>query len=218
MLKKRRIVVEVAVAVFLVMLLLVPAANARPAAAHGPSDFDKAVVFNQTMRKLWEDHITWTRLVIVSFDAGLPDLNAAETRLLQNQADIGNAIKPFYGDAAGNQLTSLLRDHILIAAALLDDAKSGNAAKFATDKAAWYANADDIAAFLHNANPKRWSLEDMQTMMQTHLDLTLQEAVARLNGDWTADVAAYDAVHQEILAMADMLSTGIVEQFPRQFR
>src|SRR5678815_2469589 len=67
------------------------------------------------MRKLWEDHITWTRLYIVSAAANLPNKDATAQRLLQNQTDIGNAIKPFYGDAAGVKLTGLLKDHILIA-------------------------------------------------------------------------------------------------------
>ena len=54
----------------------------------------KEVALRTDMRKLWEDHITWTRMVIVDFAAGLPDLKAAELRLLRNQVDIGNAIKP----------------------------------------------------------------------------------------------------------------------------
>src|SRR5512140_856035 len=80
-----------------------------------PPPLDEAA-FRDTMRKLWEDHITWTRLYIVSAVAGLPDAQPTAERLLQNQADIGNAIKPFYGVGAGERLTSLLRDHILIAA------------------------------------------------------------------------------------------------------
>ena len=84
--------------------------------------------FNADMRKLWEDHITWTRLYIVDAIGGLPEKAATTQRLLQNQVDLGNAIKPFYGDAAGAKLTSLLRDHILIAAELIDAAKAGDSA------------------------------------------------------------------------------------------
>ena len=58
------------------------------------------------MRKLWEDHVTWTRLAIISLESGSPDTNATVARLLRNQTDIGNAIKPFYGNAAGNTLTA----------------------------------------------------------------------------------------------------------------
>jgi hypothetical protein len=85
--------------------------------------------FRNAMRKLWEDHITWTRLYIVSATADLPDKDATTQRLLQNQTDIGNAIKPFYGDAAGTKLTALLKDHILIAADLVAAAKVGDTAK-----------------------------------------------------------------------------------------
>jgi hypothetical protein len=179
---------------------------------------DNQLAFHDAMRKLWEDHITWTRLYIVSAAAGLPDKDLTAQRLLQNQADIGNAIKPFYGEAAGNQLTALLRDHILIAAQLIDAAKSGDTAAFNETKTRWYANADQIAAFLASANPKNWPLDHMQMMMHSHLDLTLKEAAARLGGDYASDIAAYDEVHLEILQMADMLSNGIVKQFPQDFR
>lgn len=178
----------------------------------------RQLAFHDDMRKLWEDHITWTRLFIVSFAADLPDTNATAQHLLQNQTDLGNAIKPFYGDAAGDQLTGLLREHILIAADLLKAAKVGDSAGVADAQARWYANADEIAAFLHAANPDEWPLDEMQLMMRTHLDLTLAEAVARLQGDWPADIAAYGQVHDEILQMADMLSTGIIRQFPKKFR
>jgi hypothetical protein len=172
--------------------------------------------FRASMRVLWEDHIVWTRMVIVDLIAGTPDADAALTRLLKNQTDIGNAIKPFYGQAAGDRLTALLRDHILIAGRLLTTAKAGDAAGFATAKADWYANADDIARFLASAN-SRWPLADLQEAMKTHLDTTLDEAVARLTSDWTADVAAYDRVHGHILHMADILSDGIIAQFPSAF-
>ncbi len=176
--------------------------------------------FRAAMRKLWEDHITWTRLFIVSVGTlpqDLPDTDATTARLLQNQVDIGNAIKPFYGTAAGDRLTALLRAHILTAADLLGAAKAGDSAKQAAATATWYANANDIAAFLHAANPRQWKLADMQAMMKSHLDLTLAEAVARLQGRYADDVKAYDAVHVEILKMADMLSNGIIAQFPSKF-
>ncbi len=175
------------------------------------------LALSNAMRKLWEDHITWTRMVIVDFAAGLPDLTFAEKRLLRNQTDIGNAIKPYYGAAAGNALTKLLRTHILEAIPVLTYAKSGDQAKLGKALAAWYANGRQIAAFLTKANPSAWPASMTQSMMKNHLDLTTKEAVSRLQGKWAADIAAYDAVHREILGMADMLSAGIVQQFPKRF-
>jgi hypothetical protein len=170
------------------------------------------------MRKLWEDHITWTRLAIVSFAAGLPDLRATEARLLANQVDIGNAIKPYYGRTAGNRLTALLKDHILGAVALLQAAKAGDQAAITKASTAWYANANQIADFLSRANPRQWSRKAMRSMMKTHLDQTLAEAQHRLQGNFAADIRDYDSVHRHILEMADMLSDGIIRQFPGRFR
>ncbi len=182
------------------------------------SVLEKQFAFRNAMRMLWEDHITWTRLYIVSVAADLPDKDATAQRLLQNQTDIGNAIKAFYGTAAGDKLTALLRTHILTAADLLAAAKAGDTAKVGEASKQWSANADEIAAFLSGANPKSWPLAEMKTMMRGHLDLTLTEATARLKGDWPADIAAYNKVHEQILKMADMLSDGIIRQFPGKFR
>lgn len=173
--------------------------------------------FHDAMRKLWEDHVTWTRLYIVSAVAGLPDAQATADRLLRNQTDIGNAIRPYYGDAAGERLTSLLRDHILTAADLVTAAKQGDAAATQRASARWYANADEIADFLSAANPGNWPRATLRAEMRHHLDHTLKEAQARLASDWAADVAAYDAAHEHILRMADVLSAGIIRQFPTRF-
>ncbi len=178
----------------------------------------KEAALNSAMRKLWEDHITWTRVFIISAVAGLPDKDAATQRLLQNQVDIGNAIKPFYGNAAGDQLTALLKDHIVIAADVVTAAKANDKPKLDDANKRWSDNADQIAAFLSKANPKNWPENEMRTMLHDHLKLTTNEAVARIQGDWAADVKAYDAVHEEILHMADGLSMGIVKQFPDKFK
>ena len=178
----------------------------------------KAQRLHDDMRKLWEDHITWTRLAIVSFAGGLPDLPATENRLLQNQADIAAAIRPYYGAAASAKLRTLLRAHILGAVALLQAAKAGDNAALARAHDAWYANGNDIADFLSGANPRNWPRGEMRTMMKTHLDETLKEAVDRLNGRFDADIRDYDAVHRSILEMADMLSDGIVARFPGRIR
>ena len=186
-----------------------------------------AVTFHDAMRKLWEDHITWTRNVIISFEVNvpdasvtLPDLGAALDRLFRNQVDIGNAIKPYYGNEMGDQLTALLHDHIAIAGEILQAVKVGDAAAYQDANTRWYANAHDIAVFLSETlDPPIGSLAEMDDMMKAHLDATTAEVVARLKGDdWTADVAAYDKVHEQALQMADMLSDSIIANFPAKFR
>src|SRR4029078_2003897 len=80
--------------------------------------------------------------------------------------------------------------------------KAGDAAAVGAANARWSANADEIADFLHKANPQNWPLATLRAEMHHHLDLTLQEATARIKGDWAADIAAYDKVHDHILGMA----------------
>jgi hypothetical protein len=148
-------------------------AASLPAAAAPHTGMAKQFAFREAMRKLWEDHVVWTRQFVVSAVADLPDKGAAAERLLRNQTDIGNAIKPFYGEAAGERRASLLKEHITIAAELVTAAKAGH--KAAADDATrrWNANADEIAA--------------------------------------------YEKIHAQILHMADMLSAGIISQFPEKF-
>ena len=178
---------------------------------------ERQITFRNAMGKYWEDHITWTRLYIISALDDSPDLAATTQRLLQNQVDIGNAIKPYYGDAAGDQLTALLNDHILIAADVVAAAKAGRGDALNQHMTRWQANADQIGDFLGTANPDNWPATEMKAMMREHLDLTTAEVVARLNNDWTGDIAAYDKVHLHILVLADTLTNGIVAQFPAMF-
>jgi hypothetical protein len=197
-------------------------ADAAEGHAHGQGaaalPTDAQVAFHDQMRKLWEDHVTWTRLAIVTFADGSSGFNATAGRLLQNQADIGDAIKPFYGDAAGDQLASLLHDHITIAVELLQAAKSGDTAAFNDANARWYANANAIADFLAAANPRYWPDDLMRSMMKTHLDQTLSEASDELGGKYADSVTEYEAIHLHMLDMADMLSNGIMRTFPQRFR
>ena len=176
------------------------------------------VALREGMRQLWEDHIVWTRLAIISLTTGSADTEETVARLLQNQTDLGNAVKPFYGKAAGNKLTAELRKHILIAADLIAAAKAGDQAKLAEEQASWAKNADDIAAVLASVNPRFFKLAVLKAEMAMHLKLTTEEVVARLQGNWGADVVSYDKIHRHILHMSDYLSDGLVKQFPKRFR
>lgn len=214
--------------------------------------------FHDAMRMLWEDHIVFTRNYIVSAAGNLPDTAQVAERLMRNQSDIGDAIKPYYGEAAATQLTVLLRSHIAGAAKIVALAKGSSHASMHgsqypttsrdTSKmsgadttkmqgnmpamhsnmssdtmalnaaiAAWRANADSLATFLNGANPRNWSRSTLQSALRAHLDMTLKEATAQLHGDWSGSIAAYDDVHQQMLQMADVLSEGIMKQFPSRF-
>jgi hypothetical protein len=167
-------------------------------------------------RQLWTDHAVWTRMYIIESLNNSPAADAAAARLLKNQEDIGNAIKPYYGEAAGNNLTALLKDHILIAVAIVNDVKAGNATAQAADEARWNSNADEISVFLATANPN-WPEADVRGLMHMHLSTTKDELVARATRNYPADVQAWDAVYTHILKMSDAISGGIIRQNPDKF-
>ena len=200
-----------------------PSPTASPAGSPAPSKLT-ASQFHDAMRKLWMDHNIWHRAVIVSIFADLPDLEAAQARQVQNQVDIGNGIKPFYGEAAGDQLADLLTQHIMLVNNVVMDLKNGDTAAAEKDQAAAYANGDDIAAFLNQANPKNWPLPTAQGLLRAHIDSILLIAQARsaatkagADGDWEAEIAAFDRALNGALILGDVLSQGIIAQFPDQF-
>jgi hypothetical protein len=186
--------------------------TAVPASADGA----KSDALHRDMRKLWTDHVVWTRDYIVAAVGDQPDASAAADRLMKNQEDIGKAVAAYYGDAAGQQLTTLLKQHISIAVDLIKAAKAGDSAAQKAADGKWHQNGAEIAAFLSKANPN-WPKATLAGMMNKHLATTTDEVVARLKKDWPGDVRAYDAVYDHILMMADALSDGIVKQFPKKF-
>jgi len=171
---------------------------------------------HDAMRKLWSDHVFWTRLYIVEAASNNAASQTTLDRLMRNQEDIGNAVAAYYGAAAGSKLTDLLKQHISIAGELVGAAKAGDNAKVADADRRWHANADDIATFLSGANPN-WPKATVLAMLNQHLALTTQEATQRLHGQYADDDATFDKVYNEIIAMADALSDGIVKQFPSRF-
>jgi hypothetical protein len=202
------------------VLALCAVGSAAPAQEHGtPSALptDASVELRLAMRKLWEDHITFMRNFIISGLADLPDADAVAQRLLRNQEDIGMAIKPFYGSEAGDKLTALLKEHILIAADIVKAAKANQKDQLVENQKRWTKNSKEIAAFLSGANPK-WSRTALEDMLQKHLDLTTGQVVSRLQKDWKSDIEFYDRGHEHMMMFADALTDGIVQQYPARFK
>lgn len=183
----------------------------------GMSMDNSRTALSKAMRDLWTDHVVWTHNYIVAATSDQPDADALSRRLLANQDQIGQAIVPYYGQAAGDRLAALLRDHILIAVDVVKAAKANDQAKLGDADRRWHANAADIATFLSGANPN-WSRADVLSMMNEHLALTTQATVARLKKNWTEEIATYDKIFDQAMMMADALSDGIIKQFPDRFR
>jgi hypothetical protein len=203
------------VGVFIIAVVantVVPA-TAAPLAANKTT----RLAYHDEWRKLWEDHITWTRVVIIGILDELPGTNTYVERLLQNYEDMEDALAPYYGDDA-EVLGDLIKDHLVIAADLLTAANNGDAAGLEAARVRWYANAHDIAVQMSEMNPQFWPLQETEAMWVEHLDATLLEATTHLSGDFAGEVAAYDQVHDLALEMADFMSNGVMQQFPDKFK
>ncbi|WP_332632381.1 glycosyltransferase [Halalkalibacter flavus] len=175
------------------------------------------VKFENEFRRLWIDHVLWTSNYITSATtAGAEDQKQVLSRLLKNQEDIGNAVKPIYGEEAGNKLTDLLKEHIVIAGKIVDAAKSGNETLVNQLNKEWYKNAEEIAAFLSSANPYLEN-EDLKKLLFMHLELVANDLSASLVKDWDARIVAIDEGVTHIILMSDAISAGIVKQFPEKF-
>lgn len=169
------------------------------------------------MRKLWNDHMQFTYATVDAYYNNPSGLSSSLNRLLENQKEIGAAIVPYYGQAAGDTLSALLTTHINLAVPVLEAAKNNDQPALNQALANWKTNANDIANFLSTANPKNWPPHDMQHMMEMHIDQTTTYAVDLLNKDYNNAIAHYDEANQHMLDMADDLAKGIALQFPEKF-
>lgn len=172
---------------------------------------------NQAFRMLWSQHVAWTRMLIISIAANLPDEAFVTERLLRNAPDMAAVFRRYYGDEIAARFNNLMRDHLVFAAQLVKAAKAGDSQATADAEKRWYANADELAAFLSSINPY-WPKQVLTNMLHEHLRMTKEEAVFRLNGNYKADIEAYDQVEKQALEMADAFTNGIVMQFPNAFR
>jgi hypothetical protein len=175
------------------------------------------LMLSNKIRELWEQHTTWTRAAIVSLVFGLPDVDFVTNRLLQNPENFGNTFRVYYGNKIGSKLRDLIREHLVIAAQLVKAAKAGDNKAESEIEKRWYANGDEIAAFLGSINPY-WSEEDWRKMYRTHLGLVKSEAVILLTKNYSAEASIYDNLETQALEMADMMIQGIIKQFPDKFK
>lgn len=176
-----------------------------------------AVQLKSDMRELWTDHVVWTSKYITSAVGGAQDQEKVLARLLQNQKDIGNAIKPYYGVAAGDQLAQLLTDHIVIAGKIVEAAKKNDMNTLNSLNAEWFKNADDIANFLSKANPN-WNNKVLKESLYTHLKMITEELITRIKMDWDANIKSFDHGINHIYQLSDVLAEGIIKQFPDKFK
>ncbi|AKG37846.1 hypothetical protein VK70_18675 [Paenibacillus durus ATCC 35681] len=196
---------------------LVPFLRSEAVPVQSSACISKAEVeLNQVWRMLWEQHIAWTRMLIISIAAGLPDEALVTERLLRNPSEMGAVMRRYYGDEVAARFSALMKEHLVLAAQLVKAAKAGDKKAASEAEKKWYANADEIAAFLSSINPN-WPKRVLMKMLHEHIRLTKDEAVFRLSGNYKSDIEIFDQIEKQALGMADAFTAGIVKQFPNLF-
>ena len=199
-------------------MICIPRRYGQMPAQSAPMGISKAEqTLSNYMRLLWEQHVYWTRMAIISMAFGLPDTELVTKRLLRNPKDFEAALKQIYGEDIAAKFAQLLTDHLTIAAELVKAAKAGDSAAAADAEKRWYANADQIAAFLGSINPY-WSVQEWRKLLYDHLAMTKAEATDILTQKYAESINMFDNIEQEALTMADAMTQGIVRQFPQYFR
>lgn len=178
---------------------------------------DKKLALYTNMRQLWAEHMQYTYSTVDAYFNNQNELQPSLDRLLQNQKDIGDAIRPVYGNEAADKLTGLLKTHINSAVPVLAAAKSGDTDALNKAVADWHANAKDIADFLSAANPDNWPESATEPMLKKHIDTTITYATDLAKGDYAQAIKDYDEASAHMIMLADTLSKGVIAQHADKF-
>jgi hypothetical protein len=178
--------------------------------AEMPGEAEPSLALHDQMRTLWEQHVWWTRELLISILSSLPDEAEVTSRLLENPDQIAALFRPAFGEQAAETVSRLLTEHLVIAAEIVKAAKENDTEAVADANQRWDENADAIAAALASLGPQ-FPEEEMRQMLHRHLDLTREELAGMLAGDYQRDIDAFDAIEQQALMMADVFSQGIAQ-------
>ncbi|MGN0614327.1 MAG: acetylglutamate kinase [Porcipelethomonas sp.] len=164
------------------------------------------------MRKLWSQHVYWTRMFIISTVEKLNDLSFVTDRLLENPSDFSMALKMFYDAKTADRFGKLLTDHLKTGGDLVSALNMRKTEKADALRDQWYMNADEISCFLSSVNPN-WCEKNWKDMMHRHLSMTEKEAGFRISKNYPKDIDTFNAIEKEALEMADNMPSGIIRQF-----
>ncbi len=171
---------------------------------------DEGLRLKLHMRKLWIDHAIWIRGFIVDLLGDLPSIDYTTERLLKNQEQMGNCFRQCFGDMAADSLISLLREHITIAMDLFKAIRSGDINAYSLEEQ-WTKNSEDISILLATV-ASCYSKDELVDMLSTCMIMTKYQLIARMNGDYNADIMYFDMGLHHIVMISDYLSSGLIEK------
>ena len=163
----------------------------------------------EQLRKLFTEHAVYTKFFIESKLTSLPDLDVITNRLLRNQKDIGDFIKPIVGENNGNMATKLLQEHILAAAGAVEAVKDGNTDKINNAINKVFANSKQVAQFLSSLNPEKLPFDAVLKMFNEHNQHVIDMAIAHSQNKFDEEIKHYDSYYTHMLALSDTLHAAL---------
>ena len=163
----------------------------------------------EKMRKLFTDHAFYTKFYIESALSDLPDVKVITNRLLQNQVDIGNFVKPVVGNVNGDHLASLLKEHILAAAGAVSAVKKEDEkeVKTAVDKV--FANSWLVSQLLSSFNPEKLPFDVVLKIFNQHNQYVIDITTLHFNEDFEKEINTVDLYYQHMLMLSDTLHDAL---------
>lgn len=162
------------------------------------------VDLKSALRKLFTDHAVYMVFLLKGIVDLTSDTQVFLTRLLRNQVDIGDQLKPIIGTDNGNKVTAVLTKHIKLAGSVIT-AETENDRNLNLIIQDLFTNSADVAQVLSSLNPQLLPYAATKQMFDIHNQFVIDMTVARINGDFNREQQLYDGYYNEILAMSDAI-------------
>ena len=184
-----------------------PGTATRPGTTTQPGN-NMGVDLRQRMRMAWLNHITFVKFYLISFFENLSGQNAWKDAVYKNAEEILAIFAQYYPASAMQRFRKLFMEHLR----LTDEVAAGLKADPAFSGAAmenWYINAEEIASFLSRQTPA-YNETELRKMFYDHLDMERQQMEAYLDGDYVTDIEIYLRSQQNMIELADFLTSGLL--------
>ena len=184
-----------------------PGTATRPGTTTQPGN-NMGVDLRQRMRMAWLNHITLVKFYLISFFENLSSQNAWKDAVYKNAEEILAIFAQYYPASAMQRFRKLFMEHLR----LTDEVAAGLKADPAFSGAAmenWYINAEEIASFMSRQTPA-YNETELRKMFYDHLDMERQQMEAYLDGDYVTDIEIYLRSQQNMIELADFLTSGLL--------
>lgn len=189
---------------------------------------ERSMIFRMDSRSLWTRYSLGMINYSVSSFGNMASTPAVERNLNRNAADVGTFFVPYYGITAGTKIGSLLTVILKNGVKVVETIKN-NQTEIEVYKNIWSRQIDELADYLNQLNPGQYPRDLLAEMFTKLTNFWVEDFIARFTNDFAADSVALDNilkvsvtgipnhVNKGYSSIADILSRGVIAQFPFSF-